>query len=429
MDFERRSLQERLAGKILCIATPRYGGQSYINYDTAFVDTQTLLMENQIPFMVIPSGGDSLVQRARNVLVARFLETTATHLLFIDADIGWKPKDIIKLLAADKDIAGGIYPMKTYPESWPMNWHRDEELTFDDDTKWIAAKDLPTGFLMVSRRCIEDMISKHPEWKCRFDPSSGKEEPFSYALFDCFIDDHGIYLSEDFGFSRRAQADGYTCWADTTIALTHMGPHLFDFGCIADKLFPPAEMKIEGWMTPAELRWLKSAAASMGSIVEIGCWKGRSTHALASSCKGPVYAVDTWGGSPGELDGAHAEALHGRVYEQFVENLSDCNNVIIMREDSVTASQHFGYSPKRVSCFTDDGMYHEEDFDGSIDMVFIDASHEYEDVKADIEAWRPKARRLICGHDYNWPGVKRAVDEAFGGRATIAEGSIWQVWL
>jgi hypothetical protein len=68
--------------------------------------------------------------------------------------------------------------------------------------------------------------------------------------------------------------------------------------------------------------------------------------------------------------------------------------------------------------------------DKTIDMVFIDANHTYDAVKADIEAWLPKVRKIICGHDYadGWPGVKQAVNEKFPqGVKTI--GSIWYVEL
>lgn len=74
--------------------------------------------------------------------------------------------------------------------------------------------------------------------------------------------------------------------------------------------------------------------------------------------------------------------------------------------------------------------------DKSLDFVFIDADHVYESVKQDIELWLPKAKRLICGHDYGgrndrwgvW-GVKRAVDEMFGDRVMIRAGLIWAVEL
>jgi hypothetical protein len=70
----------------------------------------------------------------------------------------------------------------------------------------------------------------------------------------------------------------------------------------------------------------------------------------------------------------------------------------------------------------------------SVDMVFIDGGHRYEDVWGDIEAWLPKTRKLLCGHDYNhkhWPGVVQAVEEKFPGRFELVKQgcSIWYVRL
>jgi hypothetical protein len=68
-----------------------------------------------------------------------------------------------------------------------------------------------------------------------------------------------------------------------------------------------------------------------------------------------------------------------------------------------------------------------------VDMVFLDGNHEYEGVVADIEAWLPKTRKLLCGHDYNhpdYPGVAEAVDEIFAGRMALAgPGNLASIWM
>lgn len=155
-------------------------------------------------------------------------------------------------------------------------------------------------------------------------------------------------------------------------------------------------------MTDDEMGFLFEKSQEMESVVEVGCWKGRSMHAILSGCKGEVYAVDHFLGSQFERDSDHQEATENIVYDQFMKNVGMFENLVVMRMDSFEASKKFK---------------------GSADMVFIDAGHTYEEVKADIEAWLPKTKKLICGHDYNWEGVNKAVNELLGEIRTV--GSIW----
>lgn len=65
---------------------------------------------------------------------------------------------------------------------------------------------------------------------------------------------------------------------------------------------------------------------------------------------------------------------------------------------------------------------------GSPSLVFVDAGHSYEAVRTDI-AWAVQvSASVVCGDDYSWPGVERAVNEAFGGRHTV-RGDLWAVQL
>lgn len=65
--------------------------------------------------------------------------------------------------------------------------------------------------------------------------------------------------------------------------------------------------------------------------------------------------------------------------------------------------------------------------DLSVDVVYIDADHKYESVKADITNWLPKIRKggLICGHDYHsgFAGVVKAVDENFTNKELFCDTS------
>lgn len=156
---------------------------------------------------------------------------------------------------------------------------------------------------------------------------------------------------------------------------------------------PNYDNDIQGWTKAIELTWLYWVAKEMDNIVEVGSWEGKSTDALLSGCEGTVWAVDHFRGSKAERDGKHKEALKKDISKIFLENVGHHKNLKLLKMDSLRAVKRFK--------------------DKSIDMVFIDGGHEYKEVKADIEAWLPKTRKLICGHDYYRKGVKCAVDEIF----------------
>jgi predicted O-methyltransferase YrrM len=175
-------------------------------------------------------------------------------------------------------------------------------------------------------------------------------------------------------------------------------------------------LKINGWMDPPELKWLAEQATTHTRIAEVGSWQGRSTRALADNTSGIVYAVDTWEGTaaPGLQEEVHKKLLEGKpaefLMDTFNANMAGLDNVCALRKTSLEAASGWGSSPL-------------------FDMIFIDASHDYVNVKADILAWRPLLvpGGLFCGHDYDpqhWPEVIKAVDELFPNRKN-APGSIW----
>jgi predicted O-methyltransferase YrrM len=164
--------------------------------------------------------------------------------------------------------------------------------------------------------------------------------------------------------------------------------------------------KINGWMSDEEMYWLYEKAKLMASIAEIGCWRGRSTHALLSGCTGPVFAIDTFEGSPSEIDSAHSEVASHDIRREFLNNLRKFKNLVPICMDSVSASRYFA--------------------EESIDMVFIDGSHSYKDVLADIWRWKPICRWLLCGHDRDQDGVPKALKK-LGLKIKKEAGTIWSV--
>lgn len=170
----------------------------------------------------------------------------------------------------------------------------------------------------------------------------------------------------------------------------------------------PNPLSIQGWMSEAELAWLAERAAEVSSIVEIGSWKGRSTAALLTACPGIVTAVDHFLGTPEELTTTHEEATREDIFAEFMRNVGGSPNLHALRMSSRQASKEFE--------------------DDSVDMVFIDGAHDAVSVLQDLTAWAPKCRRLLCGHDSNWPGVKAALARQ-NIKWTQGPGAIWYAYV
>jgi hypothetical protein len=158
-------------------------------------------------------------------------------------------------------------------------------------------------------------------------------------------------------------------------------------------------------------------------FVEIGVWRGQSVCFAAVEIINlkkniTIYAVDTWEGSKEEnLWEIDNETNIETIYENFLNNIEPVKDIIVpIKKTSVEASKLFE--------------------DKSLDFVFIDASHLYEEVKKDINHWFPKVKigGYIGGHDYtnNEPfeknGVKVAVDEIFGKNIEVFNIG-WGSWL
>src|SRR6266851_2084354 len=96
-----------LKGKSLYVLSPMYGGNLTLNYHNSFVQLMLACRDLGIEFGWTNTWNESLISRARNRMVDSFLKTsTNTHAIFIDADIGFDPRDVIAMLEMDKDILG-----------------------------------------------------------------------------------------------------------------------------------------------------------------------------------------------------------------------------------------------------------------------------------------------------------------------------------
>ena len=244
---------------------------------------------------------------------------------------------------------------------------------------------------------------------------------------------HPVCFPEDWNFSRDAKKLGAKLYATREVALTHIGntgfPNYNAWGTLktdfkspdVDPIVDPAveaAVKVDGYMSENELRWLAHNAKEAEVIIEVGSWKGRSTKALAKATKGVVYAVDNWRGNSGD-DATGVESRERGVdalKHEFRENLKEeilSGKVVIVDVDHAEAI------PVLKSLMMDGP---------GADLVFIDGDHTKASVKRDIENFLPLVRPggKISGHDFNGIeiGVQEAVKEAFED-AQVEIDSIW----
>ena len=226
------------------IATPCFGGMVTQEYMESIVACASVL---RVPMTLSLLGDDAMISRARNTLLHKFLELSdASHILFIDADIGFPAEAPARLLAAEKDVIAGLYPIRDrfWDKTTQENALRGEaqdtaSLRYVGETEamhqaldkgpLVKTHYAGTGFMMISRRAVAMMVKSYPETAYRRIDAAGSEDGSPYhALFDGSIDpDTGTYLSEDFTFCRRWRKIGGEVWLDTSINLTHAGRAAF----------------------------------------------------------------------------------------------------------------------------------------------------------------------------------------------------------
>jgi len=247
------------------VGTPCYDGTVHHLYMRSYLALQEACRARGIGLELLMLAGDSLVTRARNRIAAHFLEATRfTHLMFIDADIGYGAEQFLRLVDRDAEIAAGIYPLKT------IDWKKLRERAARGDADLEAAalgyvlsgrqggtgtmrvrsqggfasvEHAGTGFMLIRRNVFERMIERHPELgfahtHLATDDAAPAQQ---YAFFDTSIDrDAGTYLSEDYTFCRRWIAMGGEIQVDLRSRLSHVGTHVFrgDFSTQLEKLPP-----------------------------------------------------------------------------------------------------------------------------------------------------------------------------------------------
>jgi len=227
-------------------AIPCYDSHVTEPFMISFLQTCLFFKEIGLKYSVCTIS-DSLINRARNNLVAKFMSNPDyTHLFFIDVDLQFKKEAVLKLLWHDKDVVTASYPIKE------INWEKVKEGALKDldskdlmeyGSRYVAHLTKPgeteinvsngaleclesgTGFMVIKRQVFDKMFKKYKKLKYKDDTGAlnNLEADNAYALFNSYVDEDGRFLSEDYGFCRYWQKINGKVWVDPTIDLIHFG--------------------------------------------------------------------------------------------------------------------------------------------------------------------------------------------------------------
>jgi hypothetical protein len=249
---------EELRKYSLFVAVPMFGGNCSGLFCKSTNDLSTLCAQYGINVRFYYLFSESLITRGRNYCVDEFLRSDCTHLIFIDADIGFKAKDVLSLLAISTtkqdefDVLAGPYPKKSiswdkikkavemgkaenpfdleyYAGDYVFNVSSDVKSFRIDEP--VEVSEAGTGFMMIPKRVFEKYAESYPELK--YTPDHLRTENFDgsrdiTAFFDCEIDPVSRrYLSEDYFFCRNVRKIGMKVHLCPWMELNHVGSYIF----------------------------------------------------------------------------------------------------------------------------------------------------------------------------------------------------------
>jgi len=241
----------------LYIGIPMYGGLLSENTFHGVMQLQIWCLQHGIEMKLQTMGNESLITRARNTIVSMMLDEVsfiATHLLFIDADIGFTPENVQRLICKNEDVVCGIYPRKhidwdqtikaikedpnIHPDvlaaksmGYNLNFKDHKNIKIQDG--FCEVMEAATGMMLVKREVFHKMKKAFPERKYKSDQIINGKRFSSNNCYDFFPvgkfpgDKEERYLSEDYYFSRLWESLGGKVYADVTMPLTHFGNMAF----------------------------------------------------------------------------------------------------------------------------------------------------------------------------------------------------------
>ena len=166
------------------------------------------------------------ISKARNTLTALFLRSQYDYLLFIDADVEFKPEAVIRMLVTKKDIILTPYRVK-FPHDPSLTKY---SISFPDDKNvtilpgdLVEIEEGPAGLMLIHRKVFEFLRDSCTRLKIKH-PFRKESDPYLYNFWDTTFDlDRGLWRGEDISFCRLARDYGFKIYANIKSITTHHG--------------------------------------------------------------------------------------------------------------------------------------------------------------------------------------------------------------
>jgi hypothetical protein len=209
------------------VATPAYNGRVDDVYSQSLAEAAFCCPLYQVYFTAAVMRGGAFIDLTRNLFVHWFLTLEelkeCTHFFFIDSDLKFEPRAFLGLARSNQPICAGAYRRRQKDEDYPVALAENPEgggLWIETDEaggEWVMADRVPTGFLCIERKVLEEMAAEAQMIEIQ---GQGKVP----RLFYTYVDEKGRFVGEDFAFCddyRKKYGKPIPVWPD--LDFTHGG--------------------------------------------------------------------------------------------------------------------------------------------------------------------------------------------------------------
>ena len=403
MSYLFQDVGPKAAGQKVCLATTAYDNPD-ASYTFSIGRSREALSEAGIQTAYFLLAGNCHVDDARNTIIQEFLASDCTDLVFLDADVSWKPRQLVRLCQNDKDLVGGVYPFRRGDKRGDMPVRMLAGAEVKDGL--LEVEGLPTGFLRIKRHVLETLVRDVPHFT-----KNGARVPILFERTFDGVDRWG----GDLNFCNRWRATGGKIYADVEMRLGHTAKIILNDSLgavmrrragvtlkhICDKIKAGQETVHDmteareyvgneyGALEDVLMMSVRLVRQATGPIIETG--SGLTTVLMAAATKNTVYCL--------EHHALHAAQLKQLAAEAGVGNIGLCECRMKDRwydpNDMDGLPEHFSVGlndgpPRTVGSRM--GFY--EYFGGRVDTIIVDDADDaaYAD---ELTIWADSENRTI----------------------------------